>query len=210
VEEWVSSSRKGIPIPTPYLQLQDNERTRVLKVLNALGGGTCSPKRKSWYFRISSSNVPQIVLPFRPYAPSRLEMIDAFQAWELASIAKRRKIAQENRAKDRTAVDAQTYRQLLQNPDFFAGVLDARGIWSPYSRRNRRYPRAQIISRNETLLVVLAQEIGGRVYPTYNRGLPVDQVNSFTWESADSQIIHQIAERLKGHTRFPEKIILNR
>lgn len=133
----------------PYIQYHDNDRGRVQYILSSLGGEAylLHPKLNSWTFRISNEKVPAIVEEIKPFAPSRQEMIAAFEQWESASVKERMEIAQRHRARDRVSVAPEEYVRLLANPNFLAGVIDARGIWSPSKASDKSHARLLVVTK---------------------------------------------------------------
>lgn len=196
----------------PYIQYHDTDRARVQHIFSSLGGEPhlLHPKLNSWKFRISNEKVPSIVEEIKPFASSRQKMIAAFEQWESVSVRERMEIAQQHRARDRVNVAVEEYVRLLTNPNFLAGVIDARGIWSPSKTRDKSHPRLLVVTRNKPLLNALQSLYGGKVKPSkFNEKDLFQEVKSFTWALTHQDKINKVIQAAQDYLHFPHQVKLS-
>jgi len=100
-------------------------------------------------------------------APSRKFIIDLFDSWNHGTSEDKERIAQiyrNHQNPTHTPIPIQTYQDLLNDPIFFAGVLDAKGTYSKKPRSDRPQnmrEEVRIRTRNIPLLEAIALR-----YPT--------------------------------------------
>lgn len=147
---------------TPHLSIGDNDQQRMQTLKGLCGGSVYRGGTGSWYWRASGYRAAFLAEIMEGKAPSRNEVLLAFQNWQSSTNEERKIITEEIKDKERIPVTPSDYALLVKNPEFVAGVIDARAIVGSMTGKNRfKYDYLQVASTNGALLEALNQEYGG-------------------------------------------------
>jgi len=130
-----------------------------------LGGNN---NRKSDYSHnlviYKSAMVIAIAKATKDYSPSRRDVLGLIENWQNLEIFERLQLA--NKIKGQTAIisgSTQEYQELVNQPAFVAGIIDARSKLNPDQLRVGT-------SQNKSLLEAIASKYGGKVYEWFTEG----------------------------------------
>lgn len=195
---------------TPYVQYHDNEESR-LRYFETTFSGRAKELVDGWSWRMAGAKAARLVTTFGDYAPSRADIGAAFTLWlEDNNRHNRLQISTFIKAADRTPVEMSVYLALLDESEFLAGVLDARGGVYSYKGDNGRrdYPVLVVTSKNKVLLKALEARFGGRVGASSGSDMDksFDELVSASWRCNDPEVIQAVYNQANSHLRFPQKV----
>lgn len=150
----------------PRIEICDNDLNRLNRLQAIVGGTVRAPSR--WH--IGGNAAVSLAEIIKLYTPSKLEVIFAFINWGQAdSTEKRTEIVKSLSSILQSQPTIEDYRSLVTRPNFVAGVIDGRGIFSMVENPSRDrtygwiYPRMTVTSTNRPLFEALEQTYGGDV-----------------------------------------------
>ena len=154
----------------PRLRIGDNSLDRIHNLELLIGGRYHSQGKKYYWRTTNSQHAIDLALIIAPFTPSRSEIILAFENWQNATMDERREIG-ESMAHNihQPLSDPQLYTELIQNSDFFTGVLDCRAIFFSdnntrnYGQKSYSYERMHLNTVNIGLASAIQQTYGGRL-----------------------------------------------
>lgn len=151
-----------------------DDNPRNIKALQENFGGEGrlrNRSKKSWEYKAQKRLAFQLGEAMYTYAPSRQEILLAFQNIQTTeSLEEKLQIRQETRQRQRQKVTSEAYFPFVQNPEFIAGVLDARGMLGHNENYGSNaedpdasyvYPKINICSTNRPLLEAIKRTYGG-------------------------------------------------
>lgn len=150
----------------PMMMVTDNNPTKLSKLKELLGGSirAKSGRDQSWNWILRYNNVLPVAQVIKPFTPSTVEIITAMELCENASIDERVAIATELKGSDRFgSVSNENYKDLVENPQFIAGVIDNRGYLRYSNVSSELLRQVHIYSRNGVLLKAIQEKFGGVV-----------------------------------------------
>jgi len=158
----VGKGKKEHRVASPIMRISDNNVQGIDRLQQLLGGRTELANEESKAWIIERSNAAELAIAMKPFAPSRRTIISAIKQWaDFDELPEERiKIADSVAGKYRDKVTAKNYAQLVKNPNFVAGVFDARGSISTTARDNIINLRIVIASQNKALLEALKSHYG--------------------------------------------------
>ena len=153
------------------ITINDNDLETMNKLQVIIGGTVIGEKKSnSCRLRIGRSELPLIAEAIEPYSPSRTEFTSLAKDWNDINTDERIERAQEFISKsldERRQVDnPDCYKDLVKDPKFLAGVLDARGRFAVIERKGQKSyicPRIVVYSKNRQLLETLKGTYGGSI-----------------------------------------------
>lgn len=161
------------PIVQVRVGLWDSDEARARRLAELFGGSVGRVEGEhSWRWMADTRSGRAIGVAIQPYAPSRAAFSEAVRHWdELDPMQKVQAVrafkASDNPSHPRTAPDPHVYDALVADPNFLAGVVDARG-----SMAQRRYeghgtgyfyPHITIQTTNLALLEAVQRRYRGRL-----------------------------------------------
>ncbi len=181
----------------PFISFGDENLIKIAKLKEIFGGRT-KPNGKNpvtWYLK--SEDAVDLAMVIRDFCPNRGEIITAFENWENADTEEKLRLARDFREKEEA--NFESYRELVRNPQFLAGVLTARGGLSNALRRGA--PRGTVLffsSTNEQLVKALKKEYGAGIMQVGKKS------NQTTFgETATARIL----ELTRDHLLVPLKVL---
>jgi len=156
---------KGNYYAYPYVHFTDKDQV-LINLFRRTFGGRVIYKDTSSEWRIEGESALAVAETLGKFAPSRREMVSLFFKWEEATVEERVEVAREITASYRTGVDDSDYYHLVVDPEFVAGVVDARGSFYAKPEGGPRINSRQFIiaSRNIDLMEALRSLYGGNIY----------------------------------------------
>lgn len=161
----------------PQLQITDSNLNNISK-LKELAGGRVYPHSNgtshSWV--LGGKNIYRLTETIKGFAPSRALAIDAIQLVEQTDVHERLKIVQEynSEREELPSVTEKDYYELVNNPQFTAGIIDAKGSISALETWREEYgyvtPQLSLFLQNLPLLNVLKDKYGGSVSQIISEG----------------------------------------
>lgn len=157
----------------PIIGFNDTfERARQLQTI--YGGACVRQSEKSWMWRVSGKKAADLADDMRNWTPARKEIIDAFQICMYEGNTFEDNIELSSGFKNtqtRVSVEPEKYRELVKDPYFLAGVIDARGVitieekWDTRSQESfgRNFIQVDVSSVNQGLLVALKNAYDGHI-----------------------------------------------
>jgi hypothetical protein len=151
-----------------YLQISDNNELRTRRLAEHFGGymyRNTRPTTTTWIWTMVTDRARTVASAVQPYAPSRKPFIDLANKWDDLTadqrVSEARKIIASPRSERRAITNPQDYEHLVADPEFVAGVIDARGglYGRPVPYQNA--PRIQVATTNKALLAALQERYGG-------------------------------------------------
>lgn len=147
----------------PHVEISDSDRTVPERLYREFGGSFRPRLPNSFLWIISGHEASRIAMSMNFFAPSRREVIDLIGKLEqnrnpgervaMVREFRERKVAGFNQAKD--------YSELLEIPEFVAGVIDARGaVYSSFPTVNHQ-SQLRLHTSNESLIDALIKKFGG-------------------------------------------------
>lgn len=151
----------------PLITYSDNRGSKIERFENIFGGKTISHASKDsyrWYLK--DHEAVKLAFLMKDFLPSRSQAIEAFQKWsETKDPTIRLAIAQQLResTKGKPAnLPKERYRDLIEDPQFLAGVFESRGLI--YHRKGEHTGNhIAINSENEGLLEAIREKYGGAI-----------------------------------------------
>lgn len=151
---------------SPVINMGDNDLQRLQRLVLQAGGNIVSRWfQASHTWCVVGQDAVALAELVQRYVPSRWQLVEAFKLWEASgSTAERIEIAtrfnnDKAQGRSRAEVNVSQYSELVRNPLFLAGMVDARGgihFVKPH------WPQIEIGSTNESLLQSLQISYGGR------------------------------------------------
>jgi len=147
----------------PVISIVDNH-PEICQFPKILGYGSTRPYRrgkKSHRWSLKGPKVVDLTTNMKPTSPLRQETIIAFENWGTATTEERLEIARELKQTSPPLLKLDDYTDLVQKPQFLAGVLDGRGMLIPQEHYNKEkgygviHPRLRISSLNKPLLLAI-------------------------------------------------------
>lgn len=157
----------------PLMALTDEKH--VIEQLPHLIGGNVRRyvrSQTSYVWDLKGSKAVDLAQTMERYAPSRQEIITAFTNWERGeSPEEKSEIAGDQQRRGlNLSIQETDYIDLIQNPNFVAGVVDARSHSYSLQNRGGGITRMQVLSKNGSLLGALHGHHGGSLAKSYSRG----------------------------------------
>lgn len=193
----------------PYIAYGDNDEERI-SFISQLLQATYRQVGNHWILKASGKRVPGIVQDMAPFMPRRKKITEAFSSWEGASTSVKATIGSSVLAADRNEVTQDDYEELIQDSDFLSGVIDGRGVWTSYKKRDANYPLLVVTTTNKVLLEALAAEYGGKIMPARHdqKKNPTENIKSYVWRLMEMHNVERVMKKTANHLRFPEKVKL--
>lgn len=161
---FVVENKKGRARPyvypgTAYGDTDENKIDRMIKMF----GGYKQIRGRSYNWETKTNRAVPLITAIGPFAPSKRHIIEAAQRWSEASGTERVALADQLKSAREDNITADDYRDLVELPEFVAGVLDSRAAY--YSDRNRPGHPSQlrVSTRNRALLEALKTKYGGNI-----------------------------------------------
>lgn len=196
--------KKGHRYAYPYIHITDSDQELVDFFLDNFGGRTID-KYSSTEWKIEGHTAIPVAERLERHSLTRKDIIDSFKEWQTASRDERVEIAESIKATHRTPASQAEYSALIENPQFLAGVVDARGhlyLRDDKPRVNSRH--FLISSRNRQLLMALKERYGGGNYyrERESRRKGGKRMTIFTWEITNRGELDDLFARCKPYLRF--------
>lgn len=206
----------------PQIAIEDDNEIRMVRLQRILGGKVTRRNEERYRWIQTGQRAINIGLAMEGFAPSRQEILAAFNNWEQAeSVEEKVAIAQSCKGKSHNPVTVDDYMGLVKIPAFAAGVIDARGDMTflellpkndPAPSFGWVYPMLQVSTRNTPLLTALKHEYGG--YFT-QRGVKGKEIiinkilyalkkDLFTWTVAKRDDLANIVRIVTPHLKLRE------
>ncbi|KKS45342.1 MAG: hypothetical protein UV10_C0027G0002 [Candidatus Azambacteria bacterium GW2011_GWA1_42_19] len=182
----------------PVIGIGDNSQARMLLLQSITGGYLCKDSGNTWRWRIWGKKALEIAEQIAQFTILKKEVLTAFQNWENTDDRDERaeivEILKSNTGPD---ISSESYIPLILNPQFLAGVVDARGMFT----HKREFggegedahdwvmPFLAIISQNIVLLESIVIIYSGKVLDYHSK-------NSFGWRgnSQESKELARIVD----------------
>lgn len=150
----------------PRISIGDNSPILAFRISEELGGSVSQEFRhKTWRWVLKGYAAAQTISQMEDFSPSRKAIVKAVREWmEAFSIEERTRIAVQARENASIPPATEEYKEVLRNPYFLAGAVDARGAVYSSGKKN---PTLYLHSLNEALIDALVKNFGGakRVLP---------------------------------------------
>jgi hypothetical protein len=151
-----------------FSEIKNSDWKEISEFHHVVGGREPKPKDDiTWRWRTGATGSLQIGAAIYPFAPSRREIIKAFDEWALVTTPDKLEIAKRMKGNNRFKnVSATDYLDLVEDPEFLAGVIDMRG--SPHTYLNSAegsltlFPRITVCAKRP-LLEALKEVYGGYI-----------------------------------------------
>lgn len=152
----------------PFIGFNDN-LDRVTTLSQVYGGNKVKQSENSWTWRVTGQRAADI----RPWTPSRVPIIDAFQELTHDGLSFDEAVDLSRlflgTSKRRTDVNMEEYMSLVSDRAFLAGIIDGRGILLAAERWDQRssesfsttHAAIYVASVNQPLLLALQETYGG-------------------------------------------------
>jgi len=154
-----------VPYARPIIKMGDHDPIRVETLNRIMNGETIDrSKPKTLYVRLRCDKAVWLANSIRGYAPSRENIIQAFQLWsEAESTEDRVEIAKPFYGRRTVSeISPSVYRHLVRDSNFVAGLIDGRGSVI-YDNANQSIDNFRLSSINTALLYALRNQYGGYV-----------------------------------------------
>ena len=158
-----------------YPTISFNDTFERARQLQTIYGGTCvRQSQKSWMWRVVGKKAEDLAEDMSRWTPARKNIIDAFQTciYENSSFEENVELSKGFRnTQTRVDVKPEKYRDLVKDPYFVAGVIDARGVitieekWDTRSQESfgRNFIQVDVSSVNQGLLLALKNAYNGHI-----------------------------------------------
>lgn len=149
----------------PVVSYNDTRSGKIERLIEVFGGASLKDnKSNSFMWFVKSKKAVELATQMSPYAPSRTRMITAFQEWlnsdDMAEKLQIADVARRGATQTNAGMTQDNYSALVRNPEFMAGVVDARGALD-IREGNPRY--LIITSMNGALLEAIKAAYSGGI-----------------------------------------------
>ncbi len=162
-------NRENARVSSPRIVISDNNHDRISRFQRVLPGQIVhQTNQTTWRLAMKKSEkVVELAAQILPYTRTKAPMLRAFIEWHEASTTEERlAIAFQSREDaKKVIVVKEDYKELIDKPEFIAGVIDSRGVIQ-HSKPNPAYAtksELRVTSPNRVLLDALQEKYKGRV-----------------------------------------------
>lgn len=152
----------------PEISVSDNNEARVRRMVPAYGGTVYSRRNSanSWEWRLLREPAYEWALAIKPYAPSREIIIDDFKRWGEEDLSPEQRVELFENQVQYFGVTSEEYEPLVIDPNYVAGIIDARGQMYDHVNHAKNgklapKPAVRVVNVNIPLMEALRKQHGG-------------------------------------------------
>lgn len=155
---WLEIGSSVVLTPSGPLINFTDKTSNIAEIRRRLGGSVTLEKNSpSAAIRFSGPIALEIASSVGPLSPSRRKIYQYFLEWQKAPVERKKTVVEMAKGFEHWPVTQEDYHYLVDEVQFVAGVLSARGSY--------KSDRLTVGSINRALLEALARRYGGRVTP---------------------------------------------